>query len=256
LYKHFSGKGSSLVNEPLSIKGLIEAMAEEKTYKEAGEQPPSTVEQQAPAVAEDNAPASSEPKATSIPSANQPDPEVLTEGANPEAVQEKKPKKAIAENTAKERAAGEAVDAETTAKAKPAKAAKKEKAPALEDKPFADFIQQDYMPAIQKALAAQGVKNLDLAFEKQKILVTGYSQAPECWQIIGRWSAGQNQPRQFNIYFFGEDIQGQRAFSYTESGGKPSTLEPFLIDERKVNLDLLIYGIMQRLNGQKWLVRN
>lgn len=231
-------------------------MAEEKTYQETGEQPPSTVEQQAPAVAEDNAPATSEPKATSIPTANQPDPEALNEGANSDAVQEKQPKKAIAENTAKERAAGEAVDADAAAKAKPAKAAKKEKPPALEEKPFAEFIQQDYIPAIQKALAAQGVKGLELTLEKQKIWVAGYSQAPECWQVIGRWSAGQNQPRQFNIYFFNEDVQGQRAFSYAESGGKPSTLEPFLIDERKINLDLLIYGIVQRLNGQKWLVRN
>lgn len=231
-------------------------MAEEKTHNDAGEQAPSTVEQQAPSVAEDNAPATSEPKATSIPSANKPEPEALNEGANPDAVQEKKPRKAIAEKTAEERAEGEAADAETTAKAKPAGKAKKEKAPALEDKPFTEFIQQDYMPAIQKALATQGVKDLQLSFEKQKILITGYTKEPECWQVVGRWSAGANQPRQFNIYFFSENIQGQRAFSYTESGGRPSTLEPFLIDERKVNLDLLIYGIVQRLNGQKWLVRN
>jgi len=37
---------------------------------------------------------------------------------------------------------------------------------------------------------------------------------------------------------------------------KPSTLEPFLIDERKVTLDLMVFGVMQRLNGQKWLERN
>jgi hypothetical protein len=232
-------------------------MAEEKTHNDAGEQAPSTVEQQAPSVAEENAPATSEPKATSIPTAGKPDPDVLTEGANPDAVQEKKPKKAIAQKTAEERAEGEAADAETTAKAKSAaKGAKKEKGPALEDKPFAEFIQQDYIPAIQKALTLQGVKDLQLSLEKQKILVPGYTKEPECWQVIGRWNAGANQPRQFNIYFFSENIQGQRAFSYAESGGRPSTLEPFLIDERKVNLDLLIYGTVQRLNGQKWLVRN
>jgi len=33
-------------------------------------------------------------------------------------------------------------------------------------------------------------------------------------------------------------------------------LEPFLIDERKVTLDLMVFGVMQRLNGQKWLERN
>jgi len=139
---------------------------------------------------------------------------------------------------------------------KPAPKAKKEKAPALEDKPFSDFVQQDYLPALKNSLAKQGIQNLDLTFEKQKILVPGYSSAPECWQVVGRWSSGPKQPRQFNIYFLKEDIQGPKAFSYSESGGKPSTLESFLIDERKVNLGLLIYGALQRLNGQKWLVRN
>ena len=135
----------------------------------------------------------------------------------------------------------------------PAKAAKKEKAPAVEDKPFAEFIQQDYLPAVKKALESQGIQNLELAFEKQKIPIAGYSQEPECWQIIGRWQGGL---RQFNVYFVQEDIQGPRGFSYSENRGKPSTLEPFLIDERKITLDLMVFGVVQRLNAQKWLVRN
>ena len=65
----------------------------------------------------------------------------------------------------------------------------------------------------------------------------------------------KNDSRQFNLYFPDEDIQGKRAFSCNE-GSHPSTLEPFLIDERKVTLDLLIYGLVQRLNGQKWLQLN
>ena len=35
-----------------------------------------------------------------------------------------------------------------------------------------------------------------------------------------------------------------------------STIEPFLGDERKINLDLLVFGVVQRLNAQKWLTRN
>jgi len=137
----------------------------------------------------------------------------------------------------------------------PAKA-KKEKAPALEDKPFADFVQQDYLPALKDGLAKQGIQEVDLRFEKRKMNVVGYAQAPECWQVIGHWSSGWKQTREFNIYFLDEDIQGQKAFSYSESGGKPSTLESFLIDERKISLGLLVFGILQRLNAQKWLVRN
>ncbi|MGH7998926.1 MAG: DUF2996 domain-containing protein, partial [Brasilonema sp.] len=127
-----------------------------------------------------------------------------------------------------------------------------EKAPALEDKPFAEFIQQDYLPAVQKAIAKEGVQDLALNFAKQKIAIVGFDKSDECWQIIGSW---QNGLRKFNLYFTEEDIQAKKAFSCHE-GKKPSTLESFLIDERKVTLDLLVYGLVQRLDGQKWLGRN
>jgi len=89
-----------------------------------------------------------------------------------------------------------------------AKAGKKE--PAVEDKPFAEFVQQDYLPALKTAFAKQGVQNLELTFEKQKVPIAGYNQADDCWQVKGRWQNGIMH--QFNIYFPQEDIQGQRAF--------------------------------------------
>jgi hypothetical protein len=137
------------------------------------------------------------------------------------------------------------------AKEKPA-AAKKEKAPTVEDKPFVEFIQQEYLPALQTAITKEGVKDLQLSFAKQKIPLIGFDSAEECWQIVGQW---QNGARQFNVYFPDEDIQGKKGFSCNE-GKKPSTLESFLIDERKITLDLLVFGLVQRLNGQKWLGRN
>ncbi len=139
------------------------------------------------------------------------------------------------------------------ATAAPAKAAKKEKAPSVEDKPFVEFIEQDYLPALQKAIAQQGVQDLQVSFAKQKMPITGFESAEECWQIIGSWS--EIGLRQFNLYFPEEDIQGKKGFSCNE-GKKPSTLESFLIDERKTTLDLLVYGLIQRLDGQKWLGRN
>lgn len=140
------------------------------------------------------------------------------------------------------------------AKAVPAKAAaKKEKAPALEDKPFAEFISQDYLPALKNALAKQGVEDVDLSLQQQKIPVAGFQSDEACWQVIGRWSGGK---RQFNVYFPKADINGPRGFSCADSGSKPSTVEPFLIDERKITLDLLVFGVVQRLNAQKWLALN
>lgn len=208
-------------------------MAEEKNHNHAGEVAPSTVDKQAPTVAEDNAPSTNEPVATDIPTANTPDPKAANPETNP--------------NAAKPKAAPPKAE-----KPAAAKAAKKEKPPAVEDKPFVEFIEQHYLPSLQKAITEQGVEDLQLSFAKQKLPIAGFQSAEECWQVIGSWQNGQ---RQFNVYFPDEDISGKKGFSCNE-GKKPSTLESFLIDERKITLDLLVFGLVQRLNGQKWLGRN
>ncbi len=139
-----------------------------------------------------------------------------------------------------------------TPTAKPA-AAKKPKKPAIEDKPFTEFIEEHFNPALKSALADKGVTNLTLSFLKIPIPVTGIADSKEYWQVIGNWQNGQ---RQFNIYFLDENIKGKKAFSCTTNEKKPSTLESFMIDERKVTLDLMVLYTLQRLNGQKWLTRN
>jgi Protein of unknown function (DUF2996) len=130
---------------------------------------------------------------------------------------------------------------------------KKEKPPAVEAKPFTDFIQQDYLPALTQALGAKGVTDLQIALKQAKIPIKGFETAPECSQVIGRWNGGN---RQFNVYFFDDNIQGQRAISCVDGGNQASTIESFLIDERKITLDLLVSGVLLRLNSQKWLLRN
>lgn len=143
------------------------------------------------------------------------------------------------------------------AKAKPAAAkgkatgAKKEKPPALEDKPFNEFIEQDFIPALKEAFAQQGIEDVELAFTKEQLPLVGPGET--CWQVVGSWQGGD---RRFNLYFLDEDIKGRKAFSYATDGAPPSTIESFMIDERKVDLGLLVLYTMQRLNGQKWLVRN
>jgi hypothetical protein len=117
-----------------------------------------------------------------------------------------------------------------------ARAAKKA---ALEDKPFADFITQDYLPALEKAFAAKNVSDLNLTFNNN--------------QVVGQWLKGQ---RQFTVYFAKPDLNASRAFSYSTNKAAPSTLEPFLGDERKITLDLLVFGVVQRVNAQKWFGGN
>ncbi|NJK73716.1 MAG: DUF2996 domain-containing protein [Microcoleus sp. SU_5_6] len=192
---------------------------------------PTAGESETPSASIEQAPSSDSPETTDLPSTDKPGPTAKADGDKPPA---KKPAA---------KADGD----------KPPAKAKKEKAPAVEDKPFAEFIQQDYLPALQTALTKQGVKDLEVSLAKQKVPVAGMSSVGECWQVIGKFQSGQ---RQFNLYFPQENIQSQRAFSCAENDTKTSTLEPFLIDERKITLDLMVFGVVQRLNAQKWLNLN
>lgn len=194
---------------------------------------PNAGESGTPAESIEHAPSSDEPQATDFPSANAPDAEAA-QPTEPKPAEKKKPPA---------KAAGD----------KPPAKAKKEKAPAVEDKPFNEFIEQEYVPALKKAFAKEGIEDVELAFVKDKIQIPGLSKAESCWQVAGSWKNGQ---RQFKVYFPGEDINKQKAFSWSTNGAKPSTLESFMIDERKVTLDLLVLYTIQRLNAQKWLTRN
>ncbi|MEP0910962.1 DUF2996 domain-containing protein [Leptolyngbya sp. GB1-A1] len=146
-----------------------------------------------------------------------------------------------------------APDAQTPdAAAKPAKAPKKEKPPALEDKPFQELISQHFLPGLQQALGKIGIQDVDLKFEQRKLPIRGFEDTP-LWQVIGQW---QSDRRQFFFIFSKEDIQAPKYFCCSDSSAPPSTLESFMIDERRVTLDLMLLYAIQRLNGQKWLVRN
>ncbi len=124
-------------------------------------------------------------------------------------------------------------------KAKPAAKPKVEKPPAIEELPFDEFINTHYLPALTKAFTKQGIGDLQLEFSN--------------FQVHGVWDRGL---RQFTVYFSKAEINGQKAFSCADGGRSPSTIEPFLIDERKAPLDLLVFGVIQRLTAQKWLSAN
>ncbi|WP_017305307.1 DUF2996 domain-containing protein [Spirulina subsalsa] len=142
--------------------------------------------------------------------------------------------------------------AEETEKAAAKKPPKKEKPPAVEDKPFGEFMEQHFTPALQAAFAKEGIEDVELAFEN-KPLPKSFGVQESCWQVEGRWQKGD---RQFNLYYFDESITGAKGFSSSTYGKPPSTLESFMIDERKVTLDLMVLYTLQRLNGEKWVGRN
>lgn len=142
-----------------------------------------------------------------------------------------------------------------SSESKPAKAAAKpkaEKPPAPEDKPFEQFIQQDFLPSLETALQDNGIADINLSFACQPLAVPG-AGTDQYWQVKGLWQGGG---RQFNIAFTDADIKSQKVFYLADQGAKPSTIEQFMGDERKITLDLMVLYTLQRLNGQKWLTRN
>ena len=83
----------------------------------------------------------------------------------------------MAEETNQNQAGDVASNPAATAPEKPpaeTKAAKKEKPPALEDKPFEEFMQQHYLPALQEAITKEGVPDVNLTFAKQKYSIIGF----------------------------------------------------------------------------------
>ena len=150
-----------------------------------------------------------------------------------------KPEKAKVSTSKPEGTAAEKAKPKGTAAAQAAKAKSKEKKQKAEDKPFAEFIQEDYLPALTEAFAAEDIEDITLDFADN--------------QVTGIWLDGK---RQFKVYFPEGDIKQQRAFSWATNSGEPSIIEPFLVDERKITLELLVFGVMQRLNAQKWFGNN
>ncbi len=128
----------------------------------------------------------------------------------------------------------------------------KEKPPALEDKPFTEFMEQHFVPSLDEAFADAGIDDMSLSFVKEPVPLAGAS-SESIWQVQGSWNKGTYQ---FNIYFPDEDIKGQKGFSFATNGKQPSIFESFMIDERRVNLDLMVMYVLQRINAEKLLVRN
>jgi len=167
-----------------------------------------------------------------------------------------KPAETSADKSADKPAEKKAEPAAKAAADKKPAAKKKAKPPKLEDKPFNEFMEQHYLPGLKDAMAKEGIDDLSLEFAKRKIEVMGQTDTDDYWQVQGEWEEAGEGQRQFNIAFIDEDIKGQKVFTLTANGAKPSTIEQFMGDERRITLDLMVMYTVQRLNGQKWLTRN
>ena len=138
--------------------------------------------------------------------------------------------------------------AKANAAAKPGSKPAARKKPQPEDQPFAEFVPKLLIPAMAQACATHGGSTPALQLKEAPMPVVG----GQCWQIQGELP-GQ---RRFWLCFEKPDISSRKTFALAESGREASLLEPFLIDEKRMSLALLVARLVQRLNGQKWLGPN
>ena len=122
------------------------------------------------------------------------------------------------------------------------------KPPKLEEKPFKEFINENLIPELISLLSKRGqsIEHITLKNDQRPIV------GGECWMLYGQFPNG----RRFWLTFNSDDIKSTKNIILAEASVKPSILESFLIDERKITLQLITSRFLQRLNGQKWFGNN
>ena len=118
----------------------------------------------------------------------------------------------------------------------------------IEKKPFIEFINDHLIPEIKNEF-----KNLGKAITVINIEKTNRPISEDiCWVIYCEVPETCN----FWLSFEKDDILSPKSFSLCKNYEKPSIIESFLIDEKKITLKLIISRILQRLNGQKLIGAN
>ena len=113
----------------------------------------------------------------------------------------------------------------------------------IEKKPFQEFVNIHLIPAITEEINQRG-------FEINKINLTNTNRpiaGDKCWVINCEIKDTCN----FWLSFEKDDISSLKSISLSKPNQKPSIIESFLIDEKRITLKLIISRVLQRLNGQK-----
>ena len=113
----------------------------------------------------------------------------------------------------------------------------------IEKKPFDEFIKDHLLPSIIHEFKVRGFEVADINLKNTSRPIAG----DKCWVIFCEIKDICN----FWLSFEKEDISSLKSISLCKSDQKPSVIESFLIDEKRITLKLIISRILQRLNGQK-----
>ena len=113
----------------------------------------------------------------------------------------------------------------------------------IEKKPFNEFINDHLLPSIIQEFKLRGFEVGDIYLKNTSRPIAG----DKCWVIYCEIKEICN----FWLSFETDNISSLKSISLCKSDQKPSVIESFLIDEKRITLKLIISRILQRLNGQK-----
>ena len=113
----------------------------------------------------------------------------------------------------------------------------------IEKKPFQEFINIHLIPALIEEINQRGLEVNNINLKNTNRPIAG----DKCWVINCEIKDTCN----FWLSFEKDDISSTKSISLSKLSQKPSIIESFLIDEKRITLKLIISRVMQRLNGQK-----
>ena len=113
----------------------------------------------------------------------------------------------------------------------------------IEKKPFQEFINIHLIPELIEEIKQRGLEIKNINLKKTNRPIAG----DKCWVINCEIKDICN----FWLSFENDDITSLKSISLSKPNQKPSIIESFLIDEKRITLKLIISRILQRLNGQK-----
>ncbi len=113
----------------------------------------------------------------------------------------------------------------------------------IEKKPFQEFINIHLIPALIEEINQRGLEINTINLTNTNRPIAG----DKCWVINCEIKDTCN----FWLSFEKDDISSLKSISLSKPNQKPSIIESFLIDEKRITLKLIISRVLQRLNGQK-----
>ena len=113
----------------------------------------------------------------------------------------------------------------------------------IEKKPFQEFINVHLIPSLKEEINLRGLEINEINLQNTNRPIAG----DKCWVINCEIKDTCN----FWLSFEKEDISSLKSISLSKPNQKPSIIESFLIDEKRITLKLIISRVLQRLNGQK-----